>query len=87
MSSYTVTPPICNITKDPSIEELEGCTQFLQEVNIQLNININQEHEELYNEELDQGNPCKEDPPAEIEDVPDEPEIEYGPVDVNLLMK
>ena len=72
-------PPTQNITDDLSTEESEGYTQFLQAFNIQLSINMDQEHKDLNNDEQEEETPPQEYPCTEVKDLPEEPEPENGP--------
>ena len=67
----------CNITNNLSTEESEGYTQFLQALIIQLDINMDQDHEDFKDhkqeeEEEEENRPPKK-PPVKVEDLPEEP--------------
>ena len=56
----------------------------MQALNIQLNLFMDQDHEDLNEEELEQEHLCEEDPPAKIDDVPNESEPEDSPINIQL---
>ena len=70
MNRNTITPPTSNIVKDHSTEEAEGYTQFLQSLDIQYNINMDQDQETFienkFEEDKEEENPPQQDPPTII---------------------
>ena len=86
MSRKTVTLPTSNLPYDLSTEESQGYTQFVDALNIQLNIQLNknmdQEQEDFNNNEQEEESPPLENPPSEIKGLPQETRLRYVPINV-----
>ena len=66
MNRNTITTPTCNITDNLSTKESEGYTQFLQALNMQFNINVDQDHEDFDDDEQEEENLPQKIPPTEM---------------------